>query len=192
MNDASSEHGALPLLPIDRPPNLLSRALYAATRRRYGVTPTAFRVVYARSLPIALVSVAITMALDLGLSLDPGLRFLLQVAGATRAGCTFCADLNLAEATRRRLGAGRFADLDDFEGSAAFTPREKAALAYVAAVHRSLRVDDAVWSRLKEHFTEREQLEVVWLCAVERYFNAMALPLRIGSDGLAGRVGAGA
>lgn len=185
MNDVESEHGALPLRPVDRPRGLFARALYAATRWRYGQTPTAFRVVYARSLPIALVSVAIVTALDLGLTIEPELRFLMQVAGSLRAGCTFCADLNLAEATRRRLGAARFADLSQFEASPAFTAREKAALAYVAAAHDSLHVDDATWARLREHFDERGQVEVVWVCAVERYFNAMALPLRVGRDGLA-------
>jgi hypothetical protein len=34
-------------------------------------------------------------------------------------------------------------------------------------------------------FDEREIVELVFVCAVERYFNSMALPLRIGSDHLA-------
>jgi hypothetical protein len=44
-----------------------------------------------------------------------------------------------------------------------------------------------IWSELAFHFSERERIDLVWLCAVERYFNAQALPLRIGSDRLAER-----
>lgn len=181
----TSEHGVLPLVPIERPAGLFLRFLYAATRRRYGKTPTAFRVLYARSPSVALVSIVI-MLVGLTLRISRELAFLISMSTATRAGCTFCRDLQLAEAVRARLGRERFRDLLDYEASGAFTAREKAALAYVEAVHGSLHVDDAVFARLRASFSEREIVEIVWLCAVERYFNGMALPLRIGSDGLAG------
>lgn len=41
---------------------------------------------------------------------------------------------------------------------------------------------DEVWQRLRAHFSDRECIDIVWLCAIERYYNMMALPLRIGSD----------
>jgi alkylhydroperoxidase family enzyme len=113
------------------------------------------------------------------------LRFLLPVSVAMRAGCTFCSDLQLAEAVRARIGRERFRDLLDYEASTRFSEREKAALAYTNALHQSLHIGDAVIARLRSHFSEREIVEIVWLCAVERYFNAMALPLRIGSDRIA-------
>ncbi len=184
----TSEHGALPLAPLDRPRSLFVRILYAATRRRYGKTPMAFRVFYARNAWIAAVSLLVTFIQAVCLELDRSVRFLVPISLAMRAGCTFCVDLTMAEAVKNRIGKDRFRDLLDFEGSPSYTPREKAALAYAAAVHESLHVEDAVLARVREHFTEREVVELAWLCAVERYYNTMALPLRIGSDGLAGEI----
>jgi hypothetical protein len=184
MTATTSEHGRLPLAPIERPRGLFARLLCFAARRRYGRTPTAFRVVYARAPWIGFVSVCVVMVFEHCLSIEAELRFLLSYSVALRNGCTFCADLTRAEAVRKRIGRARFAELLDFESSSAFSGREKAALAYAEALHRSLRVEDSVLTRAREAFSERELVEIVWVCAVERYFNAIALPLRIGSDGL--------
>lgn len=182
---ATSEHGVLPLAPIERPRGLFVRLLYWMARRRYGTTPTAFRVVYARAPVLAIASMVFAMILDRGLSLPKELRFLVQIASATRKGCTFCADLMLAEAVKQRLGRERFLELDDVEGSPRFDDAEKAAVAYAYAVTDSLEVPDAIFARLRRSFDERQITELVFLCAAERYFNGLALPLRIGSDHLA-------
>lgn len=186
-----SEHGVLPLAPIDRPQGWFLRALYWLFGNRYGVVPTAFRVLYARAPFVAFLSLVVMFGRLKLLRISQELASLIQVSVAMRNGCTFCADLHLAEVVRGQLGVARFRALLDFEGSDAFTPREKAALRYVAALHESLHVPDDVWRELRAHYDERECVDIVWLCALERYYNAMALPLRIGSDQLAGRLHAG-
>lgn len=182
-----SEHGTLPLAPIDRPASLFVRLLYWLTRRRYGLTPTAFRIVYARSPFMAVLSVLIIVALERFLKLDKELARLLSLSVAMRHGCTFCADLHRAEGIRQRIGAEKLRDLLAFDNSQVFTRREKAALAYGRAVFESLHISDAIWAELDACFSERERLDIVWVCAVERYYNSLAVPLRIGSDGLAAR-----
>jgi alkylhydroperoxidase family enzyme len=179
-----SEHGALPLAPDDHPKNLFIRLMNAAGRRRYGKVPMAFRVLYPRFPWLALASAVLYTLLGYATRIGSELAGLLQVSTSMRNGCTFCSDIVMAEAVRQRVGRERFAALLDFESSSIFTPREKAALAYTAAIADSLHVNDGVWQRLAEHFSERERIEIVWVCAVERYFNSMALPLRIGSDHL--------
>jgi AhpD family alkylhydroperoxidase len=181
----TSEHGILPLGPVERPTNLCVRLLYWATRRRYGSVPTVFRVVYARSAFLAVVSIVIILGATRCIRIGRELAFLLQSVVALQNGCTFCADLHLAEAVRARLGRERLLDLADFASSPNFSPREKAALAYASALQQSLHVSDEVWHQLEQYFTERERIDIVWLCAVERYFNSIAVPLRIGSDHLA-------
>jgi alkylhydroperoxidase family enzyme len=179
-----SEHGALPLAPCDKPTNPFIRLMLSVARRRYGKEPLAFRVMYPRFAWLALVSVVLYAVLGLATRIGIELAGLLQVSTSMRNGCTFCSDIAMAEGVRRRVGRARFAALLDFESSPLFTAREKAALAYTAALAESLHVSDAVWARLAQHFSERERVEIVWVCAVERYFNSMALPLRIGSDHL--------
>jgi AhpD family alkylhydroperoxidase len=175
----------LPLAPIDRPRSWFIRLLNWATRSRYGKTPMAFRVLYARAPFIAYLSLAIYWARLRAIKLDAELSYLVQVAVAMFHGCTFCSDLHLAELARMRIGTQRFRELTGFEDSASFSAREKAALAYARAVNASLHVPDAVWDGLNAHFNERERVEIVWICAIEAYFNTMVLPLRIGSDGIA-------
>lgn len=181
-----SEHGTLPIPPSDGG-NWFARLLLAAMRKRYGVTPTLFRVLYTRAPFLGLLSLVIYLGLHRFLRIESGLAMLLQHAIAMHNGCTFCADIQLAEAARQKLGRERFRDLTSFESSGNFTAREKAALAYARAVQESLHIPEAVWSELARHFSERERIDIVWVCAVERYFNSVALPLRVGSDGLAER-----
>jgi AhpD family alkylhydroperoxidase len=180
----SSEHGTLPLAPIDTPTSTFVRALYSITRKRYGKTPSAFRVIYARSAGIAITSLVIGIVFQYFLNISAELRTLVQLMTSLQNGCTFCEDITRAEAARAKIGSARFAELLEFEQSTQFTAREKAALAYARALHDSLHVSDAIWARMGEHFTERERIEIVWVCAVERYFNSMALPLRLGTDHL--------
>jgi alkylhydroperoxidase family enzyme len=182
-----SEHGALPLAPYDHPKNPFIRLMIGAGRRRYGKAPMAFRVLYPRFAWLALASAVLYALLEYATRIGVELAGLLQASTSLRAGCTFCSDIVIAEGIRRRIGRERFGALLDFESSPLFTEREKAALAYTSAIAESLHVSDAVWQRLALHFSERERVEIVWVCAVERYFNSMALPLRIGSDHLSER-----
>lgn len=188
-----SEHGQLPLAPVDQPKSWFIRLLFRICVKRYGVVPTAFRVTYARSPFLALVSLVIGVGVTRFLRLPQELAALVHVSVAMRNGCTFCSDIGLAEAARARVGRERFRELLTFEQSASFSAREKAALAYAKALHESLHIPDSVWLELTAHFSERERIELVWICAVEQYYNSMALPLRIGSDHLAERaLGGGA
>lgn len=179
-----SEHGTLPLPPRQKPQGLVMRLLFRAMRRRYGRVPTAFGVVYARAPALVWMTLGFAMA-SRWLRIGAELSHLLRFALASRMGCTFCADLTLAEAMRGKIGRERFACIQDFETAACFDERARAALHYAETVYETLRVPDEVFERLKRSFDEREVVEIVWLCAVERYFNGMALPLRIGSDELA-------
>jgi AhpD family alkylhydroperoxidase len=181
----ASEHGSLPLAPIETPDSLFARLLFSAMRKRYGLVPTAFRVLYARSPYLAFLSLVIVLGLTRFVRLERALCALVQVSVAMQNGCTFCTDLHLAEAVRARIGRERFRDLSEFESSPNFTAREKAALAYARALHESLHIPDQIWQRLGAQFSERERIDLVWICAVESYYNALALPLRVGSDHLA-------
>jgi alkylhydroperoxidase family enzyme len=174
-----------PMPPVDAPRNLFVRLLYWATRRRYGQTPMVFRVAYSRAPWIGFATIVVVTVLERLLRVRADLRILLQTAIAMRDGCQFCEDLARADAIRLRVGHDKFRDLPDFETSASFSPQEKAALAYARALRASPRVDDAVMSRLRGHFSAREVIEIVWVCAVESYFTCIALPLRLRSDGLA-------
>ncbi len=179
------DHPPPRLSPIDRPKSRILRFLFWQAKRRYGKVPTAFRVLYARAPALLIVTLAAVTVLERFLRIPHRIRALVQFAIASEHGCAFCADLSLAEAIRARVGAERFRHLDEFETHAAFDEPERAAIAYAKALARDRQVPKAIFDRLAEHFSEREITEIVWLGGLESYFNAMAIPLSIGSDHLA-------
>jgi AhpD family alkylhydroperoxidase len=170
--------------PIERPRNLLTRLGYWVSRRQLGKVPTAFKVTYARAPRLALVAQRI-LRTQQKLSLDRELVHLLMSHASQINGCGFCADLHLAQLVREKLGTEKFEALADYRASSAFDERERAALAFAEEATRNREVSDATYGQLAKHFSEREIVEIVWVNAAGNYFNLLAVPLGLESDGLA-------
>jgi AhpD family alkylhydroperoxidase len=153
-------------------------------RRRLGKVPTPFRVVYARAPKLAAPTYQISRVLEGGLSLEPELALLVMTHVSLLNGCGFCADLHLAQAVQARLGREKFAALADFRESGRFSERERAALAFAEEVTRSHAASDASFRELQKHFDERQIVELTWLNAIGNFFNLLAVPLGLESDGL--------
>jgi alkylhydroperoxidase family enzyme len=171
------------LAPIERPGNLLIRLGYWLSRRQLGAVMSPLRVIYARAPRLLRANLGIVRAME-SLSLDPALRLLVTTQSSLLNGCGFCADLHRAQAIQQEIGLERFRDLLDFAHSPHFSERERAALAYTEEVTRQRKASDATFERLRAHFSEREIVELTWLNAIGNFFNLMAVPLEIESDGL--------
>jgi AhpD family alkylhydroperoxidase len=170
------------LAPIERPRSLKLRIAYWLSRRQLGGVMSPLKVIYARAPHLSGTSVAVYRAMR-KLSLDPALRLLVTTQASLLNGCAFCADLHRAEAIQAKLGRERFRDLQDFAQSPHFSERERAALAYTEEITRSRKASDASFERLRAHFSEREIVELTWLNAVGNFYNLMAVPLELESDG---------
>ncbi|HEX8393904.1 MAG TPA: carboxymuconolactone decarboxylase family protein [Longimicrobium sp.] len=173
------------LTPIERPSSPLLRLLYRLSARRFGTVIGPLRVIYARRPRLLVIAGQIARTMEHGLSLDPALRFLVQTQTARQNGCTFCADLALAEAVRSRVGHERFRALDEYRTSPLFTERERAALAFAEEATRNRRLSDETAAAVRAAFSEEEIVDLAWLNAAENYFNLQAAVLGIESDGLA-------
>ena len=57
-------------------------------------------------------------------------------------------------------------DLINFESSARYDERQKAALSYAEAITWDLPVNDAFWARLHKHFSEPELVEIGYFIAL--------------------------
>ena len=183
----TANRGAIPKLePVTQPRSLFERVAFWQTAREYGKVLTPLTVIYARKPRLALIAQLITWTTEKGLTLEPGLRLLVAVHVAQLNGCAFCQDLNLARAVQGRLGGDRFRALPGYRTSELFSPRERAALAFVEEATRARKVSEATFEALRAHFNETEIVELTWLNAAENYFNLQAAVLGIGSDGLAG------
>lgn len=171
--------------PIERPRGLLMRIAYWLSRRQLGAVISPIKVVYARSPRIARTGLSIVRTLESGLSLDPELVLLVGAQSSLINGCAFCADLHRAQAVQRRIGTEKFHDLVNVAASPHFDDRERAALVYTEEVTRRREASDATFAALRRHFDDREIIELTWLNAVANYFNLIAVPLGLESDGLA-------
>jgi AhpD family alkylhydroperoxidase len=173
------------LTPIERPRSLLVRIGYWMSRRQLGAVVTPLKVVYARAPRLALLSLRIGRLFEKGTTLDPELLLLVATQASLLNGCGFCADLHRAQAVRARLSLDKLGDLLDWEASPRFSEPERAALAYTAEVTRSRKASDATFEALRRHFDERQIIELTWANAASNYFNLLAVPLGLESDGLA-------
>lgn len=172
------------LAPIETPPTLLARIAYLLSRRRLGKVMTPMKVVYARVPRMFRVGYDLMQLLEKGLVLEAPLRLLVQTWVAMVNRCGFCVDIARAQAVEKSIGLAKFEALPEHATSPLFDERERAALAYVEEATRHKRVADATFERLREHFGEREIVELTLLCAVENFYNLINLPLEIEEDGL--------
>jgi alkylhydroperoxidase family enzyme len=181
---AGTDSETLRLTPVERPSHWLIRLGQWVSKRRFGRVLTPITTIYARRPALLPVAAHIDWVREHSLSLEPALRFLVSAHVSMINGCAFCEDLILAQAVAQRIGTERFAALRDAERSAHFTERERAALALVEEVTRTRELSTPTFERARRYFSEEEVVELLWLNAVENYFNLQAHPLGIGSDGL--------
>jgi len=172
------------LEPIEKPRGLVARVAYWLTRRQFGKVITPLKVAYAR-VPEALhLGQAIKRFTTKGVKLDPALALLLQTHAARLNNCAFCIDIAQAIASGQGIALEKFGALDHFTTDPRFSDRERAGLAFVEAVTLRKRVEPETFARMREHYTEREIVEVAFLNAIEHFYNIANISLGIESDGL--------
>ena len=187
MTDTSptvSDHQTEPRLePINQPESLKLKLAYWYIKYTMGKVITPMKVHYARfpeSLPLAQ-KIAAT---EEKIALDDRLKHLIKVYVATLNGCSFCIDIGKASAQKQEVDTAPFDDLLRFEESTHFTAAEKAALGYVQEATQDKDVKEETFNRLRNHFSEREIVQITLLNAIENFYNLMNAPLNIGSDEL--------
>ncbi len=74
--------------------------------------------------------------------------------------CEFCGNQRSTKAFTGKLIEAQADDLVNFEKSAKYDDRQKAALAYAEAITWRLETDDKFWDRLHRHFSEPELVEL--------------------------------
>jgi len=147
------------------------RLVLAAQRRKYGreLGPA---LLWGR-LPGSLLALTLLYrSLDRGTSpIVPGLRALLQVRVSQINGCAFCVDLNSAAALEREV-----------------THERLAALAYAEAMTDTRRgVDEPLFDRLRQVFSDAEIIELTALLAFQNLSSKFNSALGVPAPGLCTR-----
>ncbi|MBS1230978.1 MAG: alkylhydroperoxidase [Proteobacteria bacterium] len=165
-----------------------ARLFFANQRRRYGQELEPARL-WARTPRVFAALSLLYGALDRRSSpIEAALRSLLTVRVSQINWCAFCVDINAATGLKRGVSEAQFEALADFETSALFDERQKAALAYAEAMTRSGQgVDDELMARLKTHFDDQAVIELTALIAFQNMSSKFNAALAVAPQGFCRR-----
>lgn len=169
--------------PIERPDKLFLKIAYFLSRKIFGKVLAPLKVIYARSLPVFRASYKI-ISTDKKLNLAPELRLFIRYYTSHLNDCSFCSNTSAYMAEKEQLELQQWKEFMNFRNSDKFDPAEKALLAYLEEVNLTKTATEQTFDGLKSHFTDKQIVEITWVNASENYFNLMAKPLGLSSDGL--------
>jgi AhpD family alkylhydroperoxidase len=98
-------------------------------------------------------------------TLDQRLGLLAGVLASELSGCRWCVDRSEHDARRAGLPRESLADLRTYTTSPLFTPRERAALAFVEAIGTAPDWEGAVLERAHWYLTDQELAELAAIVA---------------------------
>lgn len=170
------------LAPIENPHGPILKLVYRITRRQFGRVLTPLKVFAAR-MPLGFgMFYGKISRLDKKLTLPAETRMLVRERVARINVCQFCVDIARWFAIQARMNPAKFDALDEYRTNPIFSDAERAALDYVTELARDKKVDPATFERLRQHFSERQICEIVWLVASEHVYNMTNIGLNIHSD----------
>lgn len=118
-------------------------------------------------------------------TLDPRHQALAELKAATLIHCEYCIDLGSAIAHRWGLTDAELLALPDYRSSPLFSELDKLVLDYAVTLSRTpVDVPDALFDRLRHHFTDAQLVELTHHIALENLRGRFNLALGVGSSGL--------
>src|SRR5580693_7708071 len=98
---------------------------------------------------------------------DHGIKELCRLYVSRSVLCEFCGNQRSIKATKAgEVIEDHVKDLINFEASARYDDKQKAALSYAEAITWDLPVDEKFWARLHKHFSEPELVEIGYFVAL--------------------------
>jgi alkylhydroperoxidase family enzyme len=149
--------------------NLLIRAGFRASRRRYGAVMEPLRV-FAHHPKVMVGYAALEMASERSDRVSARVKHLAELRAAMVCGCEWCLDFGSSISAGVGIGVEELRELPRYDGSERFTVAEKLALDYATSMSRSpVEVPDALFDQLREHFDEPQLVELTNIIALENY-----------------------
>lgn len=117
-------------------------------------------------------------------NVDKRLKSLAVVKAATVVHCEYCIDIASSAARKSGLRDSQLLALPRYRDSDEFSQLERLVLDYAVAVSRTpVEVSDELFSALREHFDERQIVELTNAIAIENLHARFNAALDIGSAG---------
>ena len=103
---------------------------------------------------------------------DLGLKRLLGHTASMAAGCLYCRAHTGTSAMRHGVSAEKLAALPGYPTSPLYSEAERAAIDFaLAAASQPNAVDDALFARLRAHWSEGQVVEILGVVALFGFFN---------------------
>ena len=172
----------LPL--VQKPTGLVQRYAWRYSRRQFGkVVEPVQAAAHHRGVTVA--SGALEMAVARGwTALDEQLRWLALQATSAAIGCSWCIDFGYYESVQSGADPRKVRDVTRWQDSDAYDERERLVLEYTAAVNTTpSSVTAGLVERLREHFSEKEIVELTAWIALENYRSRFNAGLGLSSEG---------
>jgi len=112
--------------------------------------------------------------------LERSLIELVKLRGSQINGCAYCIDMHTKDARAAGETEQRLYLLDAWRESPFYSPRERAALAWTEAVTRvsETHVPDDVYKEARQHYSEKELVDLNWVVVAINAWNRLAIPFR--------------
>ncbi len=113
-------------------------------------------------------------------TLEPVLLGLVYLRASQLNGCGFCIGMHSEELRKHNEPDSRIDAVADWRGSDAFTPRERAALAWTEAVTdvNASHVSDEEYAAVSEFFQEKDLVDLTFAIANINAWNRMGVAFR--------------
>jgi AhpD family alkylhydroperoxidase len=176
----------MPRLPPAEPRGLdpVRRLSFAAARRTYGraLEPT---TIVAHHRPLLLGLGAMSVADErFSRSVDERLKNLARLRAAQVIGCEWCLDFGSYLAQKAGESPDRLRALSNWRDADQFDASERLVLEYAEAVTRTpVEVSDELFGRLRDHFDERQIVELTMIVALENLYSRFNWSLGIEGEG---------
>jgi len=139
-------------------------------RRGLGFVPNSVGIM-ARRPKLAKAFSALNAAVMEG-SVTPGFKRLLGYVSSRVTGCRYCMAHTIHGAGHNGIDAAKLAAVWDYPTSPLFSEAERAALDFaVAAAAVPNAVDDTIFAKLKEHWSEEQIVEILATVAMYGFLN---------------------
>jgi AhpD family alkylhydroperoxidase len=109
--------------------------------------------------------------------LEIGLIHLIKLRASQINGCAYCLDMHWKDLRAINETEQRLYSLDAWEECPFYTERERAALAWTESVTRASvdHVPDAVYEKVRAHFTEKELADLTVAIATINAWNRLSI-----------------
>lgn len=170
----------LSALPPSDTPTL--KTAFDVYRRSLGFIPNSILIMQRRPKMVAALSQLAASVWDPESTVDIGFKRLLAHMASRAHGCQYCMAHTAGAALRLGVNAEKLEQLWSYETSPLFSPAERVALEFaVAAGSVPNAVDEDLFDRMKQHWSDDDIVEITGVIALfgfmNRWNDTMATPL---------------